>query len=395
MAPPLRRQSAAAFKFSLMLVIAATTPLAVSLQVYAEVGARAVTDVKSEYETKLAEFNAAWQQYEELAQPYWNAIEEKRQLRKSKRLNGKPIVADDYVLTQPPAYTGPPRPVSPLPEAPPAITKAEVPTVPDFLRNALERFEFTPTRPKTEIKYKKAYAKVAAAAGLTKSQAVRVYAFEAGGNGKYDVQAGLEYDMPNAHAISTALGYNQLLNTNSIELMAEQGDKFLAALKTRAAKLSGDAKTALQAKIKVVRRMVEFSRSVADEWMLHEQIANTPQGLGVHAMNLDIDVGPLLQTQKLLDSVVVARKKGYPRALTAAELEMMNLTGDGNGFDMISMPAEMRKKVPTSNFFQRKGYEANPVAIINNTVAKLIAATNAKMDKESKLQGAKDLAAQF
>ena len=74
---------------------------------------------------------------------------------------------------------------------------------------------------------------------------------------------------------------------------------------------------------------------------------------------------------------------------------MMNLTGDGSGFDMISMLGEMRKQVPTSNFFQRKGYEANSVASRNNTAAKLIAATDAKMDKESKLPGAKDLAATF
>jgi hypothetical protein len=74
---------------------------------------------------------------------------------------------------------------------------------------------------------------------------------------------------------------------------------------------------------------------------------------------------------------------------------MMNLTGDGNGFDMISMPLDMREQVPTSNFFQRKGYERNPVAIRNNTAARLIAATDAKMDLESMLQGAKDLAAAF
>jgi hypothetical protein len=37
----------------------------------------------------------------------------------------------------------------------------------------------------------------------------------------------------------------------------------------------------------------------------------------------------------------------------------------------------------------------NSVAIRNNTVAKLIAATDTKMDEESKLQGAKDLAAAF
>ena len=74
---------------------------------------------------------------------------------------------------------------------------------------------------------------------------------------------------------------------------------------------------------------------------------------------------------------------------------MMNLTGDGNGFDMVLMPAAMREKVPTSNFFQQGGYERNPVAIRNNTVAKLIAATDAKMEKEAKLQGAQDLAAAF
>ncbi len=35
------------------------------------------------------------------------------------------------------------------------------------------------------------YARVAAAAGLTREQAVRIYAFETGGNGGYDSQAGL------------------------------------------------------------------------------------------------------------------------------------------------------------------------------------------------------------
>ena len=395
MAPTLRRNAATALRLSIVLVIATAAPMLASLRVCAEIGVTAVTDAKSEYEKKLAKFNAAQQQYEGVAQPYWTSIEEKRALRKAKRLNGEPIVVDDYVLIQPPAYTGPPRPVGPVAEPAPPAPVAAVPVVADFLNGALEQFQFTPTRPKTEIAFKKAYAKVAAAAGLTKEQVVRVYAFESGGNGKYNVQAGLEYERPNAHAISTALGYNQLLNTNSVELMAEQGDKFLAILQARAAKLRHGAKAALETKIAVVRRMVEFSRSVADDWALHEQIANTPQGLGVHAMNLDIDVGPLLQTQKLLDSVIVARKKGYPHVLTAAELEMMNLTGDGSGFDMISLPTDMRKRIPTSNFFQRKGYEANPVAIRNNTVAELIAATDAKMEKESRLRGAKDMAAAF
>jgi hypothetical protein len=111
--------------------------------------------------------------------------------------------------------------------------------------------------------------------------------------------------------------------------------------------------------------------------------------------NLDLDVGPLLQTQKLLDSVEFARSRGYPGVLTAAELEMMNLTGDGNGLAIVTMPPEWRNRVPTSNFFQQGGYERNPIASRNNVVAKLLAATNAVMDKESQLPGAKELAAYF
>jgi len=194
MAPTLRRNAAIALRLSIVLVIATADPMFASLRVCAEIATTAVTDAKSEYEKKLAEFNAAWQQYEGVAQPYWTSIEEKRALRRAKRFNGEPIVVDDYVLIQPPAYTGPARPVNPFPEPERPSEVVKVPTVPDFLKSALEQFQFTPIRPKSEIAYKKAYAKVAAAAGLTRDQAVRVYAFEAGGNGKYDVQAGLEYE---------------------------------------------------------------------------------------------------------------------------------------------------------------------------------------------------------
>jgi hypothetical protein len=224
---------------------------------------------------------------------------------------------------------------------------------------------------------------------------VRIYGFEATGNGGYDVEAGLEYNKPGARAITTALGYNQLLATNSVELMAESGDKFVASLEAKAKGLPDRDKAALQNTIAVVRKMIVFSRSVPDDWGRHEILSGTPKGLAIHAMNLDLDVGPLLQTQKLLDSVVFAQRKGYSAPLTAAELEMMNLTGDGNGFDMIMMPQDWRSQVPTANFFQRHGYADNPVAQRNNVVATLIAATDAAMDRETKKQGAKDLAAVF
>jgi hypothetical protein len=356
--------------------------------------AQATPASMAEYQYLLAQYLAARQRYEVEADAYWSVVADKRRLRVGKRRGGQDVVLQDYVLTQPPVYTGPPPPIDPSApsEEPP---RKYVPVVADFLRAVAQEFKFVPQPPRSEIEYKRAYAKVAAAAGLTREQAVRIYAFESGGNGKYDVQAGLEYTRPDARAISTALGYNQLLSTNSVELLAEKGDQFIAALQARAAGSSGDAKEALQRKIAVLKSMIAFSRSVPDTWSDHERLANTEKGLGIHALNLDIDVGPLLQTQKLLDSVVFARMQGYSRALSAAELEMMNLTGDGNGIDMITMPAAWRERVPTSNFFRPGGYERNPIAIRNNVVAKLIAATDAKMDEEVRLQGAKDLASVF
>ena len=344
----------------------------------------------ADYRAKLADYNAARAQYQVLATPYWAEVKAKRAGRFAKRRTHKEIGLDDYVLTQPPDYTGPKRPIDP--SGPP---KGPVPVVADFLRHAAEQFSFVPNQPAVETDFKRAYARVASAAGLTRDQAVRVYGFEATGNGRYDVQAGLEFDKPGAIAITTALGYNQLLSTNSVELLAEQGRWLVETLKARAAEASGATRAALEKKLAILDRMIAFSRSVRDDWNLHEQLAGTPRGLGIHALNLDVDIGPLLQTQKLLTSVVFARQRGYAPPLTASELEMMNLTGDGNGFDMVSMPQAMREKVPTANFFTQSGYEHNPVARRNNTVAKLLVATDSVMDRESALPGAKDLAAAF
>jgi hypothetical protein len=267
--------------------------------------------------------------------------------------------------------------------------------VADFLNAALQEFNFTPRKPENDIEFKRAYAQTAAAAGLTKDQVVRIYSFEATGNGTYDLQAGLEYNKPGARAITTALGYNQLLATNSVELMAERGDQFVASLQAKAKQLPDDQRSRLERTIAVVEAMIAFSRSVPDDWSQHQILANTPKGLAIHAMNLDLDVGPLLQVQNLVESVAYARRKGRGGDLTAAELEMLNLTGDGNGFDMIEIPQEWRNQIPTANFFQRGGYDDNSIVRRNNVVAPLLAATDAAMDEESKKPGAKDLAAVF
>lgn len=382
---------------ALLLLAGASPAAAIEPPSIADAMAQAASpQAIAEYRRKLKEYQEARIAFEAEAGAYWTAISEKRKGRNAKRRDRQAIVLDDYVLTQPPVYSGPKRPVSPEPEEekPPRERKV-LPVVADFLKAAAEQFQFTPHRPATEVEFKRAYARYALAAGLTREQAVRVYSFETGGNGNYDMQSGLNPSKPGSRAISTAIGYNQLLTTNSVELFAEQGHEFIKELTARAATLSGASRKAMDHKLAVVKKMVAFTRTVPDTWSEHEKLANTPQGWAVHAMVLDVDVGPMLQTHKLLTSVIFARAKGYNRALSAAELEMMNLTGDGTGFDMVTMPQAMREQVPTSNFFQRGGYERNPVAIRHNTVAKLLAVTDERMDFNSGKPGARELAAAF
>ena len=164
-------------------------------------------------------------------------------MRNAKRRNRQPIELTDYVLTQPPLYTGPRRPIDPQAPGPPPSERPPIPVVADFLQAAAEQYGFVPQRPPSDLDFKRAYARAARAVGLTREQIVGVYAFETGGRGAYDTQAGLEPPGPGKHAVSPAIGYNQLLSTNSVSILAEHGGRVLAALRQKAKTLNGEAQT--------------------------------------------------------------------------------------------------------------------------------------------------------
>jgi hypothetical protein len=352
----------------------------------------------ADYQRKLAQYEHIHGAFERIDNAYWDSIAAKRRIRNAKHRTHEAITLDDYVLTQPPVYTGPPQPVSPFPPPPPPPVppKPEIPVVADFLQAAQEQWGFVPDQPASDAEFKRAYAKAARAAGLTQAQIVGVYAFETGGRGSYNTQSGLGTPRPNAHAISPAIGYNQLLSTNTVSLFGESGARFLMLLTQKENALSGEQRAAFERKFEILKRMIAYCRSLPHSWAKYDEIAKTTQkGWGIHAAVLDIDVGPLLQVQKLLDSVLFARAKGYMTPLTAAELELMNLTGDGNGFDMVTMPAEMRQQVPTSNFFQPLGYARNPVAKRTKVVAGLIAEIQGHMTDNASTPGAQEMAAAF
>src|SRR5712672_2268510 len=72
----------------------------------------------AEYKRKLKEYLEARAAFEEEAGAYWSSISEKRRGRNAKRRDRQTIALDDYVLTQPPVYDGPKRPVDPSPAEP-------------------------------------------------------------------------------------------------------------------------------------------------------------------------------------------------------------------------------------------------------------------------------------
>ena len=183
------------------------------------------------------------------------------------------------------------------------------------------------------------------AAGLTQEQIVRIYGFEAGGNGEYDVQAGLEYNK-RARAITTALGYNQLLATNTVEIVAEKRQSFRQESARRAAAHCRTPRSAaLERKIAILRKMIELCHAAFPttgtsirRWRARQR------GSAFTRLNLDVDIGPLPANAEADGLGRVRAPQGLSGTLTAAELEMMNLTGDGNGFDMITMPRGLARQ---------------------------------------------------
>src|SRR5262245_11377630 len=116
MRPPLIRIVVMGFALAIPAGASFAMDSSVLPQSVANAMAQASPQAIAEYQRKLRE-------YEEAIAPviaYWNSIAEKRRGRNAKRRAGQQVTLDDYVLTQPPVYTGPKKPVDPsAPERPP------------------------------------------------------------------------------------------------------------------------------------------------------------------------------------------------------------------------------------------------------------------------------------
>lgn len=339
-------------------------------------------------------YREARSSYEPGAAAYWQEVETRRAERRRKRALGQSPSAGDYVRDMPPVYNGPqlsPALAKKILDAAPKDPDTHIPVVADYLQAARVVYGFVP-RQISEAEFKRAYAIEALENGLTKEHVVRVYAFETGGRGTFDMQAGIDPLTRQGRGISTALGYAQLLAANSSNELVKHGPGFVKRLEemTRRRASTPDRVNELKRKAAVIRSMLRDLARIRNEWKAHRAFARTPQGLAIHALNLDGDVGPWLQVLKLKGLREEAAKAGV-FSLSGAEIELMNLAGPGNGLEMMLPVA---KSMPTANFFERGGYERNSV-VRGRTAAQLLQEIDARMQAFLVKPGAVEFAAIF
>ncbi len=355
---------------------------------------RAIAKLTPQERATLKAYQAARRAFQRRTSRYWHQVRRKRKKRRAKFAAGKAIGKADYVTRQPPVYKGPKRPAAimaklPKPPRRPVKPRERVPIVDDFLHYAEKVYGFKPDRV-DEDGFMISYAMEALKLGLTRDQVVRLYALETGGKGTYDLQSG--YNRRTRRAISTALGYAQLLAANTIEQVRKQGEEFAARLERKAEEdgVSYARAARLRAKAAILRRMVADAHKVHRSWSAHVAYAKTPKGIGMHALNLDGDIGPWLQVVKLKSIADYAARKGKT-GLTGGQLELMNLAGPASGFEMMH---PVGKKMPTSNFFQRGGYTRNPV-VARKTGEQLLAKIDGIMDRNVRRERAQRFAQIF
>jgi hypothetical protein len=340
-------------------------------------------------------YQSAREQFDTRLDGYWRAVDGKRQARRARRLLGQTYTADDFVSTQPPKYLGPELPpdvakiiaqLGPVEEPPPPLAALS-----DFLASAKSQFGFVPTLA-TEQEFKRSYAREALAVGLSKDQVVRIYALETGGQGTYDMQAGINPISKRGRPISSALGYAQLLQGNSVNELVKHGDGFAKRLLAMAAApgVAAPRATELRQKAVIVQKMLRVARSVPDAWASHVRLGATPNGLAIHALNLDGDVGPWLQVLKLKGLKEEASRAGRSQ-LSGSEIELMNLAGPRTGLDMM-LPVALG--MPTANFFSRPAFYRNTI-VRDKTAAELMQALGERMEANLKKPGAVEFAQIF
>ncbi|MEZ5774951.1 MAG: hypothetical protein R3D33_09730 [Hyphomicrobiaceae bacterium] len=376
----------------LALLVLAAPLLATPAAAYSKRVLAALTEAQRKEVATVEKAKAA---FRAALDSYWSTATRLRTERRARIKKGLALSSENFVTEQPPEYKGPElsKDLATLidrlvaaegGEKKPGPTDLEpreaIPGVDAFLAAAKKHYGFQPDLVE-EAEFRRRYAIEALAVGLTREQIVRVFALETGGRGTFDMQSGINPVTRKGRPISTAIGYAQLLGANSIGEIGKRGADYVKRLEAMASTEGVDPQRAerLMRKAGILTRMVLDARSAGSTWPRHVAYARTGRGLGIHALNLDGDIGPWLQVNKLADLKETATRYGFEN-LTGGQLELMNLAGPSSGLEMMSAIAQ---DMPTANFFERGGYYRNPV-VQKRTAAELLRTLDERIDVHMK-----------
>ena len=331
------------------------------------------------YQEKLSAYRSAYSAFQVKSDRYWAEISRKKKIRSDRRKAGKTIKRKHFVLSHPPKYTGPKRPKNPNAVASTGKKKKKRSTLPraNDLRAAMRDIYGVKLLKYKEKDYKLAFAREAKRHGVSAEQVIGVYALETGGLGPYDRVSG---EIPRMNRkcrvtkyvgrpASTALGYFQLLSANTSatvhgNMRGPKAERISTRLRAMAKQNRGKRKRALKAKAKLVEIInADMKKYIArysgkkNNWAEFRALGRTKLGRAIHALNLDLDIGPMIQMTKLNTVRNHAIKIGLGN-VESHRLELMNLVGYGRGGRMQIGEAYY---VPTANFMKENELRANPV----------------------------------
>lgn len=360
------------------------------------------------YQEQLATYKASYGEFKKRKARYWLDIEKKKDIRTARRKAGKKFKRKHFVLSHPPKYTGPKRPRNPNP-APvakkPAKKRSTLPR-PNELRAAMRDLYGLKLPQHRERDFKLAFAREAQRYGVSAEQAIGVYALETGGRGPFDLVSGevigrnkkCKLTKRAGRPLSSALGYFQLLNANTSSTVAgnargPQEERFSNRLRELASKERGKRKRELEKKADLLDRVVlDMEQTIArmsvkkNNWREFRQLGRTKLGYAVHALNLDLDIGPMIQMSKLafVRSYAIKKGLGDPQS---DRLELMNLVGYPRGARMLEPVAFT---VPTANFVSENEIRSNFPVLGDKTVEEAIAKIRRVIGKRKKECGAQE-----
>lgn len=367
----------------------------------------ASTGSAATYQEKLAAYRAAYGEFQTLEKRYWAEISRKKDIRSKRRKAGKKIKRKHYVLEHPPVYTGPKRPKHPN-QGPVKKKKRKKSTLPTSkqLKVALKDLYGHKLPVYKEKDFKLAYAREAQRYGVSAEQVIGVYALETGGKGPYDLVSGegitrndkCKLVKRGGRPLSSALGYFQLLNANTSSTVAgnargEKAERFSNRLRALAKESRGKRKRELKNKAKMLDRMIaDMNKAVArmdvrkNNWNEFRKLGRTKLGHAIHALNLDLDIGPMIQMSKLAFVRSYAIKKGLGDP-ASDRLELMNLVGYPRGAAMLDKVAIT---VPTANFVKANEIRANRAVLGGKTVEESVAKIRRVIKKRKQSCGSKE-----